>query len=174
MSRSIGAELPPSLALALSGDRIEEHVGATFQLLTTDAQGWASVAFLSVGEVLATGPSEIRLALWTGTTTTGNLTRDGHGTLALVHDQAGYYLRLRAVRGADVVVSGTAYAYFRCRIEDILEDRVGYATLTSGVTFALPDPSSVLSRWTATIAALRGAPDPSPQATARRPKRERA
>jgi hypothetical protein len=40
-------------------------------------------------------------------------------------------------------------------IEDLQEDVVSYATLTSGITFTLNQPADVIARWQHTIAALQ-------------------
>jgi hypothetical protein len=113
---------------------------------------------LSVGEVLGVGPRDLRLALWRNSTAATNLTRTGQATLALVHDNAGYSLRLRARRGADLEtpLSGRL-AYFAATVEDAILDVAPYAVLTSGVTFRLKDPDDVLPRWRETVAALRNA-----------------
>jgi hypothetical protein len=49
------------------------------------------------------------------------------------------------------------HAHFRCQVEEVLSDTVGYARLTSGVSFELKDADTVVARWTSTIDALRGA-----------------
>ena len=120
--------------------------------------GWPHLAMLSVGEVLATGPRELRLALWRSSTATANLTRAGQATLALVHDGTGYYLRCSARRGPDLELEQSGpLAYFVARVEDVLEDNVGYAVLESGIQYRLARPEQVLPRWREAIAALRTA-----------------
>jgi hypothetical protein len=49
-------------------------------------------------------------------------------------------------------------AYFEPTIAEILRDEVGYARMTSGVTFELPDPPKVLARWRATVDAMLAEP----------------
>jgi hypothetical protein len=41
------------------------------------------------------------------------------------------------------------------RVEDVQEDAVNYAELTSGIRFRLHDPEAVVARWQQTIDALR-------------------
>lgn len=156
MPTSLGPRLPASLEPLFDGHDLAGGVGLTFLLLTVDDEGWPRMAMLSVGEVLAAGPSTLRTALWLHSTATRNLTRDDRATLALVHAGAGYYLRCRARRGPDLDLGQDGrLAYFELNIEDVLEDAVTYAELTSGMTFRLHEPEQVLPRWERTIAALR-------------------
>lgn len=114
---------------------------------------------LSVGEVLATDEGHLRLALWPNSTATGNLSASGRATLALVHEEAGYYIRLAATRGADLKLpSGGHLAFFEGAVEDVQQDIAPYAVLESGVRFRLKDPASVLPRWRETVAVLRDLP----------------
>jgi hypothetical protein len=154
MSHSIGFELPSDLVTLLDGGRLEDGIGRTILLLTTDEGDWPSVALLSVGEVVASTPSTVRLVLWPGTTATKNLSRSRRGTLALFGDGLATYIRIEAQRGDDLLVGGMQHAYFRATIEDILRDDVTYARMTSGVTFELPDAPRVLARWKVTVAAM--------------------
>ncbi|MBV9168939.1 MAG: pyridoxamine 5'-phosphate oxidase family protein [Chloroflexi bacterium] len=156
MPRSLGSELPPHVSALLDGSELASRVGLTFLLLTTDAAGWPHVAMLSVGELLATEPSKIRAALWLSSSSSRNLERTGRAVLASVLDSAGYYVRVRAERLGDVDVGVDGrLAAFSFAIEDVQEDVVTYARLTSGITFELEQPERVLPRWGRTIAALR-------------------
>jgi hypothetical protein len=156
VSRSIGPSLPDPVRALLTGDQLEARIGLTLQLLTTDESGWPAMALLSAGEVLATGPSEVRLALWPASGATRNLGRDGRATLALAHGGDAYYVRLRAGPSMPLELEGTRLARFDAAVEDVLWDHVGYARISSGVTFELPDPAATLPRWQAVITALRG------------------
>jgi hypothetical protein len=158
MSRSIGNVLPDDLFALLDGGRLDERIGLTILLLTCGEDGWPSVALLSVGEVVAPTPTTIRLALWPGTTTTGNLARTGKGTLAVFGEGRADYIQVAAERRADLPAGGMDHAYFESTVADILRDEVRYARMTSGVTFELPDPPAVLARWRATVDAMLAAP----------------
>jgi hypothetical protein len=155
MSRSLGNTLPAALMPLLDGRDLSSREGLTVLALTVGAEGWPYVAMLSVGEVLAAGDREIRLAMWPGSTSTANLTRTGQATLMLVHEGVGYYLRLSAQRLADLTIGGAPRAFFRATIEEVLEDVVAYATITSGLTFRLVDRAKVLPGWEETVRALR-------------------
>ncbi len=158
MSRSIGAQLPDTLRATLGGTDPEAALGRTFQLLTVAVDGNVSVALLSAGEVLAIGPDHLRLALWPGSTTTRNLSRDARATLVSIEPQGAYYVHLATRRLADLHAGGMDHAAFDATVEDVLEDDVTYARLTSGVRFELMDGPATVRRWRATLAALAAHP----------------
>lgn len=158
MTRSVGAKLPDPLLKLLSGERLDGQTNVVFMLLTVRDDGWPHPAMLSVGELAAPAPHRIRLALWPGSRTTANLTREGRATLAFVHEGAGWSVRGSAARGEDLVLSsGQRLAAFEMSVEEVLVDEVAYAILTSGVTFRLREPQQVISRWRETIDALLAA-----------------
>jgi hypothetical protein len=148
------------LRTALDGRRLEERVGNTYLLLTASEAGWPHVAMLSVGEVLAVDESALRLGLWPGTRSTGNLERSGIGLLLAVLPPATYHVRLRVTTLGEVPVGDRRLAVFAAAVEDVLEDVVTYARVTEGIRFELADPPRVLAHWTAAIAALRSTTDP--------------
>jgi hypothetical protein len=140
----------------LDGSDLARWVGETILLLTSTPDGWPHVAMLSVGEVLLLDAQRLSLALWPGSTATANLTQSGRATLALVHNQAGYYVRVSSQRQDDLAVPETSgYASFSLQVVDVQEDVAPYATLTSGVTYELKDAASTVARWERTVAALR-------------------
>lgn len=157
MPRSLGGGLPAELAGALDGRRLADRVGDTYLLLTTSEAGWPHVAMLSAGEVLAVGEAALRLGLWPGTSSTGNLRRTGHGLLMAVLPPATYHLRLRCRALGEVPVEDRRLEVFEADVEEALEDVVGYARVTSGIRFELVDAPDVVGRWEAAIAAMRRA-----------------
>jgi len=86
--------------IALPSDSLADELqfmreNDTVQLLTVDESGWPRVALLSAGEVLATGPRAIALALWPDGTSGRRAGRDRHrarreGRHRLQRDQAGH------------------------------------------------------------------------------------
>jgi hypothetical protein len=158
MSRSLGKALPVNLMDLLTGHDLARREGLTLLLVTTALDGWPHVAMLSAGEVLATDPGEVRLALWPGSGTTANLAQSGRSLLMIVVGNASYYVRLAARRGGDLSLSHGPRAYFAATVEDVLEDVVSYAEITSGIGFRLKEPAKVLAAWTEAVAAMRSAP----------------
>jgi hypothetical protein len=85
--------MPDPIFRLIDGTDLEQREGSTFLLLTTTQEGWPHVAMLSVGEVLAVGPSELRIAVWSTSSSTANLTHRPRATLVVTHAGTGYYLR---------------------------------------------------------------------------------
>jgi hypothetical protein len=158
LSRPIGKALPVNLMDLLAGHDLARHEGLTLLLVTTALDGWPHVAMLSAGEVLATGPREVRLALWPDSGTTANLAHSGRSLLMIVAGAASYYVRLAARGGDDLSLSDGPRAFFVATVEEVLEDVVGYAEITSGIRFRLKEPARVLAAWTEAVAAMRSVP----------------
>lgn len=150
--------LSAGLVGLLDGQRLSDKIGLTIELHTVDESGWPRTALLSVGEVLALSPADLRLALWTGTTSAGNLARTGRATLSLIHEAIAYNVRVLATQAPDLHVRKMDLAVFDARVVEVRRDEVGYARMTSGITFVLPDEERVTARWRETIEALRVAP----------------
>ena len=156
MTRSIGSLLPHSVAKLLDGGRLESKVGAAFECLSITDGGWPYAAMISVGELLATGQSSLRMAIWSTSTTARNLDRDRRCMLSLVHAGIGYQIRCEASPTRVVPQSdGPDLMVFDLSVVDVLEDQAPYATLSSGITYELHQPNEVLERWRRTIEALR-------------------
>ena len=156
MTRSIGSILPTVLVEFLDGERLEAKVGDAFHCITVSDDGWPYLALISVGELLATAPSKMRLAVWSTSTTAKNLDRDGRCALALVHAEISYVIRcLTSPAGSIDQLDGLPLSVFDLAVVDVLEDVAPYATLTSGVTYELHDPAAVVARWKRTIGLLR-------------------
>ena len=155
MSRVEGTELSPELMKLLDGDDLHSKVGETLLLLTVSETGWPHLAMLSVGELLAAGPAEVRIALWKGTRTGNNLRRTSKGTLALVYGGAGHYIEMQVTDSGRLEAGRMTLDYFSCEIVRVLADVVGYATLTTGIRFELPHQDEVVSRWERTVEAMR-------------------
>ncbi|MEE8396769.1 MAG: hypothetical protein V3S29_11985, partial [bacterium] len=150
--------LPRPLLRLLDGEGLADKVGVTFLLTTIESSGWPRMALLGAGEVLAVSPQELRLALWPDSRTAAALTASGRGTLFLVHGGAAYTVRLAARRLANLPAGDAALACFGGAVVEGEEDRVGYATLTGGISFRLHHPEQVLARWKVVIEALRAIP----------------
>ena len=153
---SLGARIPDALMPLFDGQDLASKEGETFLLITTGETGWAHVAMLSVGEVVASSPEELRLALWGTSRTTANLTRTGQAVLFLVYGPAAYILQLTARRLPDLEVDGRRLACFAARVVNAEEHVVKYADMTSGPRFRLNQREAVLERWARTVQALRG------------------
>lgn len=158
MSRQIGADLPAPLLAALAPTGMAEAEGFTLLLLSVDHDGWPHQAMLSVGEVAVLDPAHLRLALWSRSTTTQNLTARPTATLTCVVAPTSYAIRVLTQRGEDLRLgAGIVLACFDASIEGISADEAPYAILESGVRFRLNDREQVFARWAATRKALGAA-----------------
>lgn len=146
--------LPDALLRRLDGRDLAGRHGESMRLATVDADGWPHGAELSEGEVLAVDAASLRLCTWPGSGTAANLRRTGLAALALVEGGSLWEVRLRA-RERPVPPGAPELAYFEAAVESVREHRAKYAEVTSGPRYRLHDPSSVLPRWEAQVAALR-------------------
>lgn len=121
-------------------------------LLTTTADGWPHAAMISAGELVVRPDRTLGLATWSGSRTTGNARRTGHALLHVILEGHAIRVRMQLRPEHD---DGTL-TLFSGQVLGLDEDIARYATLTSGATFALHDPTSVLARWAATVAQLQG------------------
>lgn len=155
MTKVLTDQLPDSLTELLNGEALEAKEGETFILMTVKEDGWPHVALLSVGEVFAPSPREIRLALWPGTITTGNLRRSGCATLAMVWQATAYCVELKATPLVGSPAGEGSLARFSAQVRRVLVDRVDYADLTTGIRFVLKDKAHVMRSWQETLRTLR-------------------
>jgi hypothetical protein len=149
------ASLPAVIAQYLDGTDLRAKTQA-LRLSTVDTAGWPHASLLSAGEALALPPNCIRFAIFPQSTTAENLRRDGRLAFTLSLDGGMHELRMRARPLADPP-RDVPLAFFEAALESARFHAAPYATVTSGVTFALHEPDAVLPRWQRQIAALRAA-----------------
>lgn len=156
MTKELTDRLPDSLRELLNGEDLGAKEGETFILVTVNDDGWPNLALLSVGEVFVPSLHEIRMALWPGTNTTGNLERSGRATLAAFWGDTAYYVELDVQSFVRSGPTEDSLVRFSGRVRQVLADKVDYADLTSGVRFLLKDKAHVVPRWHQVIQTLRG------------------
>jgi len=158
----MSAVFPAGVAALLNGEALADKVGAVVQLATVGAEGWAHLAMLSVGEILVTGPSTLRLLLWPRAGSTANVRRDGRLTLSMVENGVPCDLRLQARALPPVEVPGVdePFAAFEAQLLALKQHHAPYAIVTSGITYRLLEPQAVVDRWTRQIVALAQVPIP--------------
>jgi hypothetical protein len=144
-----------ALLSTLDGTRLEDKVGFTLLLSTTDAAGWPHAAFLSVGEVVALSPTELALAVHAGSRTAGNLRRSSRAALVAVCAGQAQLVRIRCAFAETTAIGGVELACFRAGVTGVDHHEAPYATELTGIGFGLRDPGATLDRWQATVAALR-------------------
>ncbi|MPZ76716.1 MAG: hypothetical protein GEU77_09325 [Deltaproteobacteria bacterium] len=148
MANIIGAELPHDLLAALSaGDLASKH-NRVVQIVTVGREGWPSTAMLSYTDVVARDEKTLHLATWADGECATDLRQTGRLAVLVIDYDMAYYIRGSAeeVTGVgddlmDVNQQGaqSSLAFFRIRVEQVLEDRVPTAKVLSGVTFEAAD-----------------------------------
>ena len=93
MSTKVGDRLPEQVVLAFDGDRLSEKVGLGYLLVTPDPDGTPRPCMLSCGEVVAVDDRRLRLALWSGTHSSANLSRGAPFLFCFVAPGSVLYLR---------------------------------------------------------------------------------
>ncbi len=139
----------------LNGEQLPNKQHEAMLLLTVSEEGWPHTAMLSVGEVLAISPTELRIALWPDTQTSGNLLRTGQATLVIVHRGKAVYIRLTCDSLGELAHAHHPRTRFLARVVSYREDVAAYADITSGITFELKDPAAGIARWEQTLGELR-------------------
>ncbi len=150
MSRDLGAELPAALRERLDGQNLRALMGRAHLVVTVDAQGRPHPAMLSHGEILATGPSQIRVATYRSSTAANNMRRNGHLTLCLVDAGMACYVKGRAAE-LPPMADFPKLARFQVQVEQVLEDYSqaeieGEARVLGGITFTVGEAAE---RWLA-------------------------
>ncbi|MEK9658725.1 MAG: pyridoxamine 5'-phosphate oxidase family protein [Chloroflexota bacterium] len=140
MSQELGPQLPGDLYRILADEPPETQRGRAITLLTVDPAGYAHPALLSYREVGARDAQTLRLVVYAGSNTTGNLRANGHATLAFVDERFVYYVKGTATEipahraGADA-----HFATFDIGVQSVLADAPradeAGAHLVSGITF---------------------------------------
>lgn len=147
-------EISSSLYELLNGMNLEDKQHEAMMLLTVTEDLWPHTAMVSVGEVVAIDQKTLRLSLWLGTQTTGNIIRSGKATLVALHDGVAHYVRLELSRLPELSMPLHPRERFEAKVVSVREDTAKYAEINSGVKITLKDPDEVLIRWRETILEL--------------------
>jgi hypothetical protein len=146
-------EIPAGVLSFLNGEDLLSKTQA-LRLSTVDAEGWPKAALLSAGDVLGLPNGRLRFAIFPNSGTAANLVRDGRLTVSMSLDGGMCELRMRA-RKCGQGTQELPLAFFEAEVEQVRVHVASYADVTSGVSFAVHEPSAVLDRWQRQIAALR-------------------
>ena len=150
-----GDSIPPEVAGYLDGTNLLAKTQA-LRVSTVDEEGWPHASLLSAGDMIAVPPARIRFLIFPDSVTTRNLVRDARMTVTVSFEGGMWELRFRTRRLAEPLPA-VPLACFEATLERARFHSVPYASVTSGVTFALNEPEVVLSRWERQIRALREA-----------------
>jgi hypothetical protein len=140
--------MPRDLHLALSGEGFRRRRRLVLPLITTDPQGFPRVALLSFGEVRASSPTELAVAVLAGSRTAFNLVRRGVATILYLHRQMTASIQARAGHGR-VSTADSDRRIFPLAVERVRLDRPakaeGDVSLLTGPTFAGRDAGRLFS-----------------------------
>jgi hypothetical protein len=124
------------------------------RLSTVDADGWSRVSLLSVGEMVFRPDEGFRFCVYRQSTTAANLARDGRATISLALDGGLWEMRLRTT-ACERNMADPSHAFFKATIDSAHVHTAPYAEVTSGITFSMHEPSTVLARWQKQLTTLR-------------------
>jgi hypothetical protein len=157
MARLLGDRMPADLVRVFDGADLGEKVGIAYPLVTVDEAGTPRFSMLSAGELLATGDSVLRIAMWPNTRTGGNLASGREALLCVVEPGSVRYVRGSAVRLVPPPDAGVeCFALTVTAVESDSHDGMPVAT---PITFTTVTPSraEVLAGWQVVLAALAAA-----------------
>jgi hypothetical protein len=130
--------MPPDIQAALSGAAFRRRRRLIVPLLTADPEGFPRVALLTLGEVRASSPVRLAVAVMAGSRTAFNLVRRETATVLYLHRRATASIQARAGRGRVSSVD-PGRRIFPLDVERVHLDRPGAAegdvTLLAGPTF---------------------------------------
>lgn len=157
MSTNLGPLLPQLLVDHFSGADLQSKVGLASVLVTPGADGYPHPAIVTPGEIVASDPSTLRVALYLESSASRNLRERKTGTLCLALDKAAYYVKFDAEPFASDAEAFKGFAVFTLRPKHVLKDTEEGAEMTSGFRFRdLRGEEALLAQWTTMIGALRG------------------
>lgn len=146
-----GFSLSPDILELLNGKKLIDKQHEAFMLLTVSEDGWPHTAMISVGEIVAVNPQELRLGLWKGTSTTANITRTKKATVVLVFNGKAHYIRISLEKLQELSATSHPRVRFLAKVVSFREDVAKYADISSGVKIELKNSSEVVERWEQTI-----------------------
>jgi hypothetical protein len=145
------------VARLFDGSDLAGKLGPGFLLVTVDPDGRPRPCLLSAGEVLVTGPRSVRLGVWAGTSTAGNLAAGSAVLFCFIVPGTACYLRghARPLR----VPPAARLAGFELQVESVESDTHAGLPVTGGISFEVsdPDPAGVLAGWAGQLDAIRHA-----------------
>ena len=155
MSTALGDRMPDPVMAAFDGERLEEKVGLGYLLVTCDPDGSPRPCMLSCGELLAPDDRRLRVALWSGTHTSENLSRGSACLFCYVEEGIVLYMR-----GSPRHLGALERHQVECFDIDISsvesDDHPGMpAAGTFRFTVTGQSVQSVVTEWQERLAALR-------------------
>ena len=160
MAKPLGDQLTDDLLDRLSGSRLEQVADKVILVFSTDRDGWPHPAMLSYFEVVAVDRSNVRLALYNDSTTTGNMRRNGAATIVIVEERVAYYVKGQVEELVPSMRCMSYNAKLNFRVRQVLADAANEefepgAYVAGGITYVNPNRARELERARSLIAELR-------------------
>lgn len=154
MSKLVGNRLPQEVVEAFDGTELDDKVGRAYLLVTLDENGAPRPCMLSAGEILAVDDQRLRVGLWRGTSTAGNLAIGSQALLCFVAPGTVYYVsgRPRALGEAEGV------SVFEIAVERVESDSHAGMPVGETITYTVApdDRGRVMNVWRRQIAVIAG------------------
>lgn len=151
------SDLPHDFQVFFDGSDLGDKQGIAALAVSSGPDGWPHTAMLSVGEVVATSPTTVRLATWRGSRLARDVRRSGRLLLEVV--LGGRVLKVeletRCVSEFADAITSAELMFVDARVRSTREDAVPYARVTGGLEYELVDPGTVVDRWLRTVDALQ-------------------
>ncbi|MGI4985229.1 MAG: hypothetical protein ACRYGL_18180 [Janthinobacterium lividum] len=127
----------------------DARAGFTLSLTTIDEAGWPRTALLGLAEVFAPDSGHLVLALWQASRSNRCLRAQGRALLSFVFENRFHQWRLVMRRSETHVDAGEdpGLVCHLMALEGGEAHSVPYATLTSGIRYALVDEAATSTRW---------------------------
>ncbi len=140
MSRVVGNKLPADLYQRLAGRDLQAHAETAIVICTVDSNGWPHPAMLSYFEVIAKNDRNIRLAVYSNTTTMKNMRRNGKLSILIVDERIAYYIKGSAEELGREMICSSQNAKINCRVDEVLADEANEeyepgAYITCGIQY---------------------------------------
>ncbi|MEM5340903.1 hypothetical protein [Paraburkholderia azotifigens] len=156
LDQQVFDEWPAELRALFDGSALESKIGFTASLLTVDeSNAHVRTSLLGIGELYAPDSRTLCIGLWPQSRAARAIAGSGRATLTFVFDEAFYQVQLALV---PLSADAGGLACYAGTIDSGEAQRVGYARLTSGITFNLAEGrEAVLERWTQQVEYLKKA-----------------
>lgn len=135
----------------LNGQDLTDKQHEAMMLLTVGEDGWPHNAMISVGEIVAVNLTELRIGLWSNTSTTANIIRSNKATLVLIYKGKAHYIRLSLERLEELPNARYQRERFSAKVISAREDVAKYADITSGIKIKLKNNKEIVERWNQTL-----------------------
>jgi hypothetical protein len=152
------AQLPEVIRIRLSGGP-DTRDRCAIELVTADGVDWPHIAHLSVGEILVREDGLMRAALWSTSESCALLIRNPRTSLFFTGPESLFEVRCVATAHKKLPTAKPLTG-FLLKPVDVRDKRAPYATLLSGIQFALHSTREIEAQWKeARQALLRTFPD---------------